>query len=363
MHKKSRSLTSTIWYPLLLVLLTLALILDSRVASQATIRGIDLCLRTVIPALFPLMVTTRLLMNTSLPRRLGRRLGHILSPVFHLPPEALVCLALGLLGGYPAGAQTVAIAYERGLLTRAQAEHMLGFCNNAGPAFVFGMVGALMGGFTVALTLYLIHILSALLVGVVLKPGIGQRTQSRHTQPIAYHSTEPVLQASIKTMATICGYVVVFCILSAFWDKYLGPILPQVLNVGAAGILELASGCLRLAELDSPGWQYCMVSGFLAFGGLCVWMQIRSVLAPAGLTGQYYFLGKILQSAIAILLTWAVLVLAPGLLPRQMPAVNLPNHEGLLTTLLWVFAAACLLLGIWCVILRNRAGKAQTYGV
>ncbi len=363
MRTRTGSSKGALWYTLMVTLMTLLLILDSKLASEAMVQGIGLCLRTVIPALFPLMVMARLLMNTDLPQRLGKIIGPVMGPMFRLPPEAAVCLILGLLGGYPVGAQSVAIAYDQGKLTKEQAEHMLAFCNNAGPAFIFGLVGALLGGLPVALTLYLIHMLSAILVGIVLKPQGNQcRPQKRlpAKEPVAKGS---VLSPSIKSMAMICGYITLFRVISVFLERYLGPILPQVLKIGTAGILELSGGCLRLAELESSGWQYCMASGFLAFGGLCVWMQVRSVIAPSGLTGQYYFLGKLLQSAMAVLLTWAVLVLAPGLLPRHMATAYLPNHEGLLTTMLWVFAAFALLLGIWCVILRNRAGKEKEYVV
>lgn len=353
----------TFWYTLMVTLMTLLLILHSKIASEAMVQGIGLCLQTVIPALFPLMVMARLLMNTELPKRLGKFIGPVMGPMFRLPEESAVCLILGIIGGYPVGAQTVVIAYDRGKLTRGQAEHMLAFCNNAGPAFVFGMVGALLGGLPVALTLYLIHILSAVLVGIVLKPHGSERSPQKRPRSTREDVKGSVLHPSIKSMAMICGYVTLFQVILAFLEKYLGPVLPQVLKIGAAGVLELSGGCLRLAALESSGWQYCMASGFLAFGGLCIWMQVRSVIAPSGLTGQYYFLGKLLQSAISVLLTWAVLVLAPGLLPRHMAVVYLPNHEGLLTTMLWVFAAFTLLVGIWCVILRNKAGKEKEYVV
>ena len=48
---------------------------------------------------------------------------------------------IGMTGGYPAGAQAVGLLYERGELSRDEAEHALAVCNQAGPSFIFGFLG------------------------------------------------------------------------------------------------------------------------------------------------------------------------------------------------------------------------------
>ena len=66
-----------------------------------------------------------------------------MEPIFGLPPQGASALVLGMLSGYPVGAQTAASLYASGQLTKEETERLLGFCSNAGPAFIFGMVGGL----------------------------------------------------------------------------------------------------------------------------------------------------------------------------------------------------------------------------
>ncbi|MBE6944558.1 MAG: hypothetical protein E7459_00530 [Ruminococcaceae bacterium] len=362
MGRKSTHRQGAIWYMLSISVITLILILDSRLAAQAMAQGLTRCINTLIPSLFPLMVMARLLMDTQLPEKLGAILGTTMKTVFRLPESSAICLVLGIMGGYPVGAQSVATAYLQGKLTRNQAEHMLTFCNNAGPSFVFGVVGALMGGLPVAATLYVIHILSALLTGIILRPEKAEPAPGV-SAPIQLLSAPPVLYSSIRSMAIICGYVLLFGVLSAILERYLGAILPGIVQVGISGVLELSGGCLRLAELESMAVGYLFVSAFLSLGGVCVWMQTRDLIKPAGLSGNRYFLGKILQCALSVALTALVMQFIPGLLPRDLPTIHLPNHDGLLTTMIWVFVSAAALFGLWCVILRNRAGKERDYDV
>ena len=114
----------------------LILILDSKTALQGGIAGIEVCLMQVIPALLPFFVLTMLLSsaftgaNIPMLRPLGR--------LCRMPRGSESLLLLGLLGGYPAGAQSVAEAYRSGQLQRQDAQRLLSFCSNAGPSFLFG---------------------------------------------------------------------------------------------------------------------------------------------------------------------------------------------------------------------------------
>lgn len=98
-------------------------------------------------------------------------------------------------------------------------------------------------------------------------------------------------------------------------------------------------------QLEAAGLRYCMASGFLAFGGLCVWLQTKSVIAPYGLTGRYYLSGKVLQGTIAVLLTWGIQVVYPSWLPRTLPTAAFPNHAGLLRATAIVTALVSVRLG------------------
>ena len=116
------------------------LILDGKTAITGAQDGIALCLQTVIPSLFPFILLSILLTNTLLGHAIPllRPLGRL----FHLPSGSESLLICAFLGGYPVGAQTVSSLFQNGQLPRSTADRMLTFCNNAGPAFLFGMTAA-----------------------------------------------------------------------------------------------------------------------------------------------------------------------------------------------------------------------------
>lgn len=352
-HKAAKTL-----YPWAAVCALLLLIWKAPLASQAARQGLELCLRTVIPSIFPFLVLTRIFLSSGAGDACVKVLGPLMRPLFRLPSAAASALFLGTMSGYPIGASAAVSLYEDGALTREEAEQLLGFCSNAGPAFFFGMMAGVFESLRAAAVLYGIHVISAVITGILLQAGVkGEKRREVFHRSVG---GAPVHVAdAVKTMAVICAYVILFRVIGAFLGMI--PVLSSMpaLSLGLQGILEMAGGCCALKNVEAAGLRYCLASLFPAFGGICVYMQTRAVIAPAGLTGKYYLFGKVVQATAAVLLTWAAMVLFPDLLPRELPVFSSPSHEGLLRSTGIVTAVCLVLLGIWCIYLRKKAGKAE----
>ncbi len=61
-----------------------------------------------------------------------------MAPLFRAGGACSSALALGFVGGYPVGARTAIALYENGQCSKTEAERLLAFCNNSGPAFILG---------------------------------------------------------------------------------------------------------------------------------------------------------------------------------------------------------------------------------
>ena len=291
MIRNSRITTAT-----LSILGIAALILDSKTALYGAAEGIDICIRTVIPSLLPFFMLSILLTNAVAGIRIS-----LLSPVRKLcgiPDGAESLLLIGLLGGYPVGAQSIAEAYSSGSLTRNDAHRMLGFCSNAGPAFIFGIAGGLFSSKKTVLMLWCIHILSALVVGAVLPDRQASNCSLGSAQQCTVSKS---LSKALRIMAGVCGWIVLFRILIAFLDRWIFWMLPQIVRLLLIGVLELANGCHSLLHAQSEAQRLILCAVILGFGGICVGMQTVSVTGMLG-TGLY-FPGKLMQGLVSLILS------------------------------------------------------------
>ena len=277
-----------------------ALVLDSQRALNGAVEGIDICIRTVIPSLFPFFIVSILLTSAVSTTKIP-----LLTPLRKLcriPEGSEAILLIGLLGGYPVGAQCISNAYKSGQLTKVDAQRMLGFCNNAGPAFLFGMLGQLFDSKTAALLLWSIHIVAALLTGMVLpgKPGAGLRQISTSS-----NNNGQIMRQSIGAMANVCGWVVIFRVILCFMKHWIFWILPRDAQIMLFGILELSNGCIELYAMESIAGRFIFSSVFLSMGGVCVLMQTLASVSQAGLDLGMYIPGKILQTSFSFILAVA----------------------------------------------------------
>jgi len=310
----------------------LMLILDSKTALEGAVQGVELCIRTVIPSLLPFFVLSILLTSTltgstiSFLRPLGRLCG--------IPIGTESLLAIGLLGGYPVGAQNIHHAYEEGLITKLEARRLLGFCNNAGPAFIFGITGGLFHSQWCVWILWAIHIVSALIVSMIMP----HKTSRRITAASRGYMTLPMcLSRSVTVMGDVCGWIILFRVVLSFSERWFLWLLPDMLCAAAHGALELVNGCHFLYSIPSEGIRFVLCSAFLAFGGLCVAMQTVSVTGELG-TG-WYFPGKILQCIISILLSLPAQILLFPSNERLTDAASLGMILAILIVMVLPFGA------------------------
>ncbi len=319
----------------------LMLILDAKTALSGAKEGIELCLYTVIPSLFPFMVLSAILS----PILLGKTplLLRFIGLLCHMPAGSESILALSLLGGYPVGAQCIYQAYADGQLHREDARRLLGFCNNAGPSFIFGIMGSIFSSPYIPWAIWLIHIFSAIIVGCLLpgKPHASCQISARRLPTLPQ-----ALAQGIRTLSQVCGWIVLFRIYLTFLSRWFLWLLPASLQTAVFGIAELANGCGLLSHLPNSGMQFIYACVFLAFGGFCVWMQTLSVTKELG--AGLFFKGKLLQALLSLLIS----LLAQSFLFPTGDCLHLSTTLQITLILLSIFL-------LFCVFLRNKAGNFQ----
>ena len=94
---------------------------DSQDVRAAASAALQLCGRSVIPSLFPFLAVSSLLISLGFGTWLAPSLSGLMTSLFGLPGQAGSALVLGLVGGYPIGAQMADDLFRAGQLTRLEA--------------------------------------------------------------------------------------------------------------------------------------------------------------------------------------------------------------------------------------------------
>ena len=136
----------------------------------------------LIPSLFPFFVLSSLLISTGLAGLCARPLESFMRPLFGVGGAGAAALSLGLIGGYPVGARTVAQLVQRRECSQTEARRLSLFCNNCGPAFFIGAAGVgVFGAKEAGFLLLGANLTAAVLLGILFHV-FGKETAQEETR-------------------------------------------------------------------------------------------------------------------------------------------------------------------------------------
>ena len=276
-----------------------ALLLFPDVSATAAREGVTLCLQTVLPSLFPFFVLSSLLVQSDVPRLLSRAMAGVMYPLFGVSGAGASALILGLLGGYPVGARTVAELYGRGEIAREEAEQLLAFCNNSGPGFFLGVCGtAVFSSARAGMYLYLIHVGAALVTGVLLRRDLGLPRRKAVSRQRAPFDLAAAVQGSFAAVGSVSAFVIFFMVLLRLLSLVPAlAALPPLPRAALFGFVEMTNGVNALPATRA-GFVLC--AAIMNWGGLSVQAQTRALLAGSALSARRCVIGKAVQALVGV---------------------------------------------------------------
>lgn len=283
--------------------------------SAFALSALRLCALSVIPSLFPFMVLS------ALASKIASHLTHKGSS----KAAVILSVFLGALCGFPVGAASVAAMHKNSLIPKYDAEHLCALCNNAGPAFVIGVIGhGFWGSGRLGMMFYICQLISAGIVFFIWRtmfckartdliknvPSVAQRHLSFIKNRSSANAAEraarifctSVSESSVSVIQ-ICGYIVFFKVICDTLHMFMphSPVSEIVYTVIAA-ILEFTTGSASAAELGGAlGIALC---GFtIGFSGISVIAQSTGILSKAGLSSIPLIVMKFLAGLLSAILS------------------------------------------------------------
>ena len=291
-----------------------ALLIFPKAAAEAVKEGLMMCGQMIIPSLFPFFIAVNLLNELGASSLIsnalapfGARLG--------ISGHGVSAFIIGITGGYPLGAAYIARLRSQGLIGREEAARLLVFCNNSGPAFIVGAAGiGVFSSAAVGFLLYAVHILAALLFGIIVCPKVPCDIcyDEDMFAPVSFSGD---ITASVRRSADsvigVCSFVVAFSALNGVLD---GMDITQMLagelsyRLGAelgwcrallAGMLELGNGIGGMAGLDIRPENIALTAFILSWGGLSVHFQTYAMISGTDIKTARYMIGRLIIALMA----------------------------------------------------------------
>lgn len=307
---------STLLAVFTLLFLGAGFLLFPRQVQNAVLKSAMNCFQLLVPALFPFIALTSFAVNSAAGKGINFIFSFVTEKIFRLPRVCGTAVIMGLIGGYPAGAAGVSILLKKGSIDREEAGRMLCFCVNPGAAFVIGFLSVtILRDAKAGMLLFLSVLSSSILLGLL--TGIGKKPINSGKDTVEAQPTGTALvfaaQDAARGILKMCACILLFTSFTAVLDA-CGIISAVSERAAAAGklscaqtnaviqlLLEITNGILFSAKHRLPAVIYAFS---LAFGGICVHLQIFSFFKSFPVSVLKFFLFRVIHgvSAAAIYL-------------------------------------------------------------
>ncbi|HML38126.1 MAG TPA: hypothetical protein PKA19_12000 [Bacillota bacterium] len=322
--KRIRRRTIYIWAGVLSCIGCLAMMAFPSVALNAAQKGIALWAGSVLPALLPFFICANFMTKLGLPSYIGKFFEKPFQKLFGAPGVSAFVFSVSITSGYPMGAKLIGDLGRSKAISRSDAKRMLTFCTTSGPLFMLGAVGAgMLASPAAGAVIALAHYLGALLNGLVFRIFSSKKVEPLPKTPFRPAAARGSLLdiftdsmiASFKSLGIICGYIVLFMMITDFIE-FSGILDTFQTDYGRSlvkGCLEMTVGCGGIAGSQELTLLYqCVFCAFLiSFGGVSIYAQSMSMLSGLNIRTAWYFAVKLCHGLLAAAVAW---LLGPALL-------------------------------------------------
>ena len=286
------------------------LIVLPEVCSDALKNALSLLCNNLIPSIFPFITVNALFSASGGIEGASKLLGRLFSRLFGTSGNLCAPFLVGLISGFPSGAESVAEVYTRSGCQKNEAERALAFCSNASPAFVIAGLGAMLGAIGFGALVYTVQILSAWLTARLFRIKNPSDVPMPCTPLQSNPSFVGAVTGSVLPMLNICAFVLIFSPIAALTDLGLSSLgAPEIIRALALSFIEITNASAFITAHLPITLSLPLCSFAVCWSGLCVHSQTAAAVEKSGLSLKFYLAGKLFSALAAFVMTRIALIL------------------------------------------------------
>ncbi len=253
-----------------------------------------------------MFVLSKILIEYDFVSVLSKKGSLLFSKIFKISPNTFFIFIMALFTGFPSGSKYALDLYNKNLITKEDINKIMLFSHFSNPLFIIGTIGlTFLNNKKMGLIILISHYLANIIVGLIFRNKFISKNNSKQINtnkqlPFGSILTTSIV-SSIETLLLVLGTVIIFSIVSNIID--INPIVNTIIS----GLLEMCNGLKKVSLLNiSLLYKVILSCFFISFGGFSIHLQNFAILSELKINYKYYFLSRILQGIISILIIYFI---------------------------------------------------------
>ena len=250
--------------------------------------------KNIFPALFIFFIISNILINYGFIDILAKYFDKLFYYLFNINKYSTYVLIMSMLSGLPSNAKYIKELLDNKLINEKDAEHILLFSHFANPLFILFI------GIDKPYLILIAHYIPNFIIGIFTR-GINKnnckdiKINNKDAKTLSNVLTESIIN-SINIIFTVLGLIIIFYTLSNLTNIF---ILKYILEMSSS-ITFIMNNYLT-SKIKAM-----LITGILSFGGLCVHMQVISIINNKKIRYTPYLLARIIHFIISTLIIYFI---------------------------------------------------------
>lgn len=288
---------------LIILFLYLGIFINPSLIIESGISSINIFKTKLFPSIFPFFVLASLLLELGIATKISNKLNPIFKRLFHVEGNSSFIILVSIISGFPSGSKYVVESYKNKTINKTTANYLLTFTHFANPLFILGTCGLILNSLSLAYKILIIQIISNLILGIILRPKeiISSKKINNYQNKSFLEALPKAINDAIKLLLFMLGSITFFMFFSKLLTSFLS--LNPFFETIITGILDMTSGISLVPSINTTNYiRGLIVLTFITFGSFSVHLQVLNNIKEEDLEYKYFFFGRIIETAIALLL-------------------------------------------------------------
>lgn len=259
----------------------------------------------IFPTLFPFFILSDLLINYGFIEIVSKYFSPLMK-LFKIKSECAFIFVLSIFSGFPSNSKYTKELYDKGLINEYEATKVLLFTHFSNPLFILGTLTLFLNK-RLALIILICHYLGNIIVGIIFRnyhPSLNSNKVNNKKELNNKSFIEILTNSITKTIDTLLlllGIITTFLVITTIIDSNLD--LPNIIQYILNGIIEMTQGLKYVSMLNiNINLKAVISTFFLSFGGICIHVQVKSILKGTNIKYLPYLFARIIHGVVSSLL-------------------------------------------------------------
>lgn len=275
-----------------IVLLIVLIIIKRPTITAAIIDAINIWITNIFPALFPILIISDLIISTDLITTITNIIGSLFNRLFKVSKYSSYVFFMSMLSGCPSNGKYIKDLLDNNLIDKDEAMKILSMSLLYNPLLILAITPYLKR--SDAYFIIILNIVINLIIGFINRRHKCNFKDGQQLIPKSFNLIASISK-TIDTLLLVLGSLVLFIALSSL-ISYNHPLLD--------GIFEITNGIKEIALIDNYNHQLMMTGILMAFGGLSIQTQIKSILKDYNLEYSLFYKSRIIHLGLFILIIY-----------------------------------------------------------